>query len=133
MAQGMTSAGRRQPAGVAMLALAILAVAGVALVVVPRVRDATLGANEIHDAMLLPERIELCGRSWHRGPADRTFGIVDLREQTHVAPVLVETGPLAPCPKGPCIDVAQDAPCDTVVWVRVGSDAYLAYELAGGP
>jgi hypothetical protein len=117
---------------VMIIAAATLVVAGV-VVVWPRVREATLPANAIHDAALLPASIQLCNRSWQRDALGRTFGIVALREQTHAVPVLVETGPAAPCPKGPCTDVAQDEACATVVWVRVGSDAYMGYALKGGP
>lgn len=46
---------------------------------------------------------------------------------------MVDPGLFAPCPAGPCTTVAQNGPCDTVIYVRVGADAYLDYALQGGP
>jgi hypothetical protein len=38
-----------------------------------------------------------------------------------------------PCPPGVCTTVAESTQCHTVVYVRVGEDAYIDYELSGGP
>ena len=55
------------------------------------------------------------------------------RARDGVEPMVVDPGPFAPCPVGPCTTVAQDDPCYTVIYVRVGEDAYLDYSLQGGP
>jgi hypothetical protein len=49
---------------------------------------------------------------------------------TLVAPIL--GGFLSPCPSNACSDPSR-GPCDTVVYVRIGEDAYVGYALSGGP
>ena len=86
------------------------------------------GARDIHDAASLPGSIHACGRTFRRstGPASSHEAV---RARTGAEPVLVDTVPFAPCPAGWCVGEA----CRTVVYVRVGEDALLAYELRGGP
>ena len=45
----------------------------------------------------------------------------------------MDPGLFPSCPAGPCTPVAQDDPCNVVIYVRVGEDAYLDYALQGGP
>ena len=92
-----------------------------------------LGATDIHDVVSLPDRINVCGRSWSKDALGRTFTHAQVQAQFGSAPSLVHPLPLPPCPVGPCTRAAQNGPCDTVVFVRVGDDAYLAYALQGGP
>jgi hypothetical protein len=61
------------------------------------------------------------------------LSLAEIRTRGGVEPVVVDPGPFAPCPVGPCTAVAQDDPCHTVIYVRVGEDAYLDYALQGGP
>jgi hypothetical protein len=92
-----------------------------------------LGATDIHDAATLPERISICGRDWERDSLDRRSGRSELLALYGVEPTPVDPLPFAPCPEGPCAVGLRSPPCDTVVFVRVGEDAYLGYELVGGP
>jgi len=101
--------------------------------VVPRIGNALAGASGIHDVDGLPEHIQLCGRSWQKDVLVRTFTVAAIKERFAVDPVVVDPGPFAACPSGPCTDVAQPGACHTVIWVRVGQDAYIDYELQGGP
>lgn len=86
----------------------------------------------IHAAGSLPDRISLCGRTWTKSTLGRQFSLAGARAWSGVEPVVVATGPFAPCPAGACTTTAGGA-CDTVVFVRVGKDAYIAYALSGGP
>jgi len=92
-----------------------------------------LGATDIHDATTLPERLSICGRDWTRDSLDRRSSRSELLALYGVEPTLVDPLPFAPCPEGPCAVGLRSPPCDTVVFVRVGEDAYLGYELVGGP
>ena len=85
----------------------------------------------IHEAGALPEQLELCGRTWERDALDRRWSAAEIRDVLAVEPAIVER--LDACPAGACTDVAQSSACHTVIFVRVGSDAYLDYSLQGGP
>ena len=128
----MGSRARPRTILVAIVVVVIVA-AATWLVVVPRVRNALAGADGIHDVGTLPGRIQLCGRSWRKDELARTFTAAHIREEIGVEPVVVDPGPFASCPPGPCTDVAQAEPCHTVIWVRVGQDGYMDYSLQGGP
>ena len=92
-----------------------------------------LGATDIHDISTLPDKIGVCGRHYHRGdPPQKTSGAEIRAEFGELLP-LVDPLPFPPCPAGPCTNVAQEGPCDTVVEVRVGEDDYVMYDLMGGP
>lgn len=116
-------------AAVAVVALVMIgSVVALSVVLVPGRDPAT-----IHDIGTLPERISVCGRTWHRevNPHQVTLPEANAMKAGGDA-VVVATGPGAPCPPGPCTNVAAGA-CDTVVWVRVAENGYVAYELSGGP
>jgi hypothetical protein len=100
------------------------------IVIVPRIGNVSAG---VHDAAALPEQINICGRSWSKDVLDRKLSLAEIRARDGIEPVVVDPGPLAPCPVGPCTTVAQNGPCHTVIYVRVGEDAYLDYALQGGP
>jgi hypothetical protein len=117
----------------AAVVIAAMAVTVAGLVVVPRIGATLAGASAIHAVDELPQDIELCGRQWAKDVLVRTFTKAGIREQSGVDPVVVDPGPFAACPPGPCTDVAQPGPCHTVIWVRVGQDAYIDYSLQGGP
>lgn len=106
----------------------VAAVLVLVLIVLPG-RD----SNTIRDASTLPSRIQVCGRTWTRDSTGRQFTLDQARAfKSAGEPSIVATGPFAPCPAGPCTDVAGGA-CDTVVFVRVGQDVYVDYSLSGGP
>lgn len=91
------------------------------------------GADEIHDLSTLPNHISVCGRTWVKDSLGRQSSSDEIRTQTGVEPAVVGTGIFAACPPGVCTAAAASDPCHTVVYVRVGEDAYLGYELSGGP
>lgn len=118
------------------LLLAVLAAAGIVVAGLVG-RDALFGPGPtaIHDSSRLPPRIHVCGRDYDGGNAPIA------RSAWHPeAPfVLVDPAPLAPCapvvddPAGICSSGQVICATWTVVFVRVGPDAYLEYELVGGP
>jgi len=120
---------RRQMVVLAWIVAAVLAW----MVLVPRIGNGFAGAAGTHDAAALPDHIAICGRGWTKDGLDRRLSLAEIRTRDGVAPVVVDPGLFAPCPLGPCTAVAHDDPCDTVIYVRVGEDAYLDYELQGGP
>jgi hypothetical protein len=87
----------------------------------------------IYDGSTLPGRLHVCGRTWSKGEAQTLEAITADYSPgpTLVAPIL--GGLLSPCPGTACTNVALNTPCDTVIFVRIGEDAYVAYSLAGGP
>ena len=90
-------------------------------------------ATGIDAAAMLPAHISICGRDWSKDALERKSSLAEIRARDGVEPVVVDVRPFGPCPPGPCTAVAQDGPCDTVIYVRVSEDAYLDYSLQGGP
>jgi hypothetical protein len=89
--------------------------------------------NTIHAPGSLPDHIVVCDRGWNRDELGRQVTYKQAQATKPSGdPSVVATGPFAPCPRPPCTETA-DGPCDTVVFVRVGLDAYIDYALAGGP
>jgi hypothetical protein len=86
----------------------------------------------IHDATSLPGSISVCGREWHRDELERQFIATQLDERYEAVPTFVDVGFLPGCPSGACTTTAAGS-CSTVIWVRVGADAYIGYLLQGGP
>jgi hypothetical protein len=125
---------RRRSALVAPVAVAFLVVVGLAIgpdIIHRQVLG--LGATDVHDAATLPEQISICGRDWTRDSLDRRSSRSELLALYGVEPTLVDPLPFAPCPEGSCAAGLRSPPCDTVVFVSIGEDAYLSYELVGGP
>jgi hypothetical protein len=93
-----------------------------------------IGVDAIHNPSRLPDRISTCGREY------RDTGTIVTRSAADAGGpvVLIDPAPFAGCPPptadgiGPCNASAGPA-CATVVYVRIGVDAYRAYELLGGP
>ena len=79
-----------------------------------------------------PQRIHLCGRTYDAsvGPL---WTVDQLRAGNGADPLIVDPWLHLPCVPGACTDIASDGPCQTVVFVRSGRDALVAYELQGGP
>ena len=104
------------------------------IAILPRLANAIAGSDR-HPRRrgMLPEHIKVCGRSWSKDALRRELSAAELRARDGVEPVVVDPGLFAACPPGPCTTVAQDVPCNTVIYVRVGEDAYLDYSLQGGP
>jgi hypothetical protein len=109
----------------------VIAVATFAAILVPLIVIAAIvlqgpGVMSIHDTAKLPDRVHVCGRNFQKAEPARTLG--EIRSEG-IDPVVVDTGPLAGCPANACVTIG----CTTVVYVRVGDDAYVSYVLLGGP
>lgn len=127
----MSRAIRRGRLMVALAVGALLVLALTLIAIAPRVGNALAGATGIHDVRTLPDHIDVCGRRWSKGLFIRELSLSEIRARGS-EPVVVDPGPFAPCPVGPC-SAKAGAPCHTVVYVRVGADAYIGYSLIGGP
>jgi hypothetical protein len=106
------------------------------LLVVPRLMPGPAG---IHGLPQLSSTITVCDRRYHGDGRVRSLGDI---AADGVSPVLVDPGLLGlfpSCPGSnpdgnrPCTRDPSAGPCATVVYVRVGADAYATYELSGGP
>lgn len=95
------------------------------------------GAREtspgVWDRASLPDRLQVCGRSYRHDALDRVRTAAEVEDWQGFPPTVVQPLQVQPCVPGPCTNVAEPTPCDTVVWVRVGPDAYVDYALQGGP
>ena len=116
--------------------IVVAAIAVALLVVVPRLPFLSSG---IHAPWTLPRQISVCDRTYRGGTTVQNG--TELRAD-QVPVVLVDPGPFGfftACPgpdaqgNRPCTREAQDGPCATVIYVRVGDDTFAAYELSGGP
>ena len=87
----------------------------------------------IHAAASLPDTLTVCGRQWRKDPTMRQFSFTQIQSQSSGDPVVVDPGASIPCPTGACSQDAGNTPCATVIYVRAGADAYIGYELQGGP
>lgn len=117
-----------------MVFIAVLAIA-VPLVVllrsftyVPILND---GGPNVHIAAELPVRIRVCGRTYGKsiGPQRTLAEVTDMTS----APVFVNPWIFAACPRGGYFEYNGFMVHTTVMFVRVGEDAYVTYSLAGGP
>jgi hypothetical protein len=128
LAEGLMVSSRRRVIGIGGIVFCIVAGA-LAVQTVRAGRD----PNTIHAVGSLPHRISVCSRDWTEDALNRQVTFEQARTMKSGGdPVVVATGPFAPCPPGPCT-ATTGGPCDTVVWVRTGGDAYIGYELSGGP
>ena len=82
----------------------------------------------------LPRTIQACGNTWDRGSTivartrDEAFTLDD-RD-----PIIVEPSTAVDCPAGACgAGASADKGCATVIYVKTGADAFVPYELLGGP
>ena len=92
-----------------------------------------LGATDIHELATLRQDVRVCGRSY-RIDERRTVRTHDeILAWSGVEPTVVDPDPFGPCPAGACTTISDSVPCATVVFVRVGEDAYVDYSLQGGP
>jgi hypothetical protein len=91
------------------------------------------GGADIHSAADLPEHIHVCGRTYghHQGTGtERSLAeVMSMLDQ----PAFVNPWWFAACPRGGQLEYNGNHVNTTVMFVRVGEDAYLTYELAGGP
>ncbi|MBI3751607.1 MAG: hypothetical protein HY263_08150 [Chloroflexi bacterium] len=91
------------------------------------------GATDVHELASLRQTVGVCGRDY-RIDERRTVRTHDeIVAWSGLEPTLVDPDPFPPCPAGVCTTASDSVPCATVVFVRVGSDAYVGYALQGGP
>lgn len=91
------------------------------------------GQPAIQDAASLPDSLWTCGRAWSKDHLARTITFAQATAQAGGAdPAVADPGTLTACPANACSALAG-SPCDTVIFVRIGDDAYIAYALQGGP
>jgi hypothetical protein len=134
----MPSPHRRAPTRFSWPGIALLGAAGVVAATVtfgvflPAI--GALGEAAARDPANLPARITVCGRDWNKDALDRTFTRDEVLARTDAEPIVVSTGLFPGCPpevRAPLVGTS-DAMA-TVVYAQVGPDAFVAYELAGGP
>lgn len=109
------------------------------LTIVSVARARIAGAAGIHDPLLVAPRLTICDRHYNSGGLIRSRAEIDAGG----GPLLLVDpglfGFFAPCPgpddhgNRPCTPDALPTPCATVVYVRLGEDAYAPYALSGGP
>ena len=125
---------RRRALGVAAVVLVLAGVAGLLVlrsyVYVPFLGDDTMA---IHDSASLPQSLHVCGRTWHKDSRDRQQTGAELVALTDGPPQLVDPRQFAPCPAGACGASAGGGACATVIFARVGENAFVDYALSGGP
>jgi hypothetical protein len=125
---------RRTAVGAGALLVGLGLVAALLLVrsfvYIPFLGDDT---SVIHDPASLPESLHLlCGRTWHKDSLGRQQSAEVLTALYQLPPIVVDPRQFAPCPAGAC-GATAGGPCATVIFARVGEDAYLGYSLSGGP
>lgn len=115
------------------LATALVLIAGVlvlrSFVFIPFIGD---DMSVIHDDTTLPDRLHVCGRTWEKDALNREHSEEDLVALYGTEPVLVNPTQFAACPDGACTS-AGAGPCATVIFARVGRNAFVDYSLIGGP
>jgi hypothetical protein len=90
-----------------------------------------LGEAAARDPANLPDRIAVCGRDWEKDALSRTFTKDEVVTRTEAEPIVVSTGPSPSCP--PEVGAGDEDAMATSVYVKVGDDAFVAYDLVGGP
>jgi len=124
---------RRTAVGAGALLVGLGLVAALLLVrsyvYIPFLGDDT---SVIHDPASLPETLHVCGRTWHKEDPSRQRTEEELTSLYQSPPVVVDPRQFAECPSGACT-ATVGGPCATVIFARVGEDAYLGYSLSGGP
>ncbi len=120
---------QRMPPLVVGLALVVGLLVLRSYVYVPLLGDDTA---VIHDAGSLPGSLHICGRTWHKDSLGRQQTGEALTALYQLPPIVVDPRQFAPCPAGAC-GASPGSACATVIFARVGADAYLGYSLSGGP
>ena len=84
----------------------------------------------------LPASIGLCGRDWHLDDVQAPVTLAQAASNVGAKPIVLFDLARPSCPLGACTaaDLRVRLPlagrCQTIVWVRVGLDAYVSYGLA---
>ena len=87
----------------------------------------------INDLARLPERISICGWDWKHDTTISPMTLADVGVRVGAKPVVVDLSS-GLCPAGACTiaDIragGSAAPCQRVVWARVGLDSYVEYAM----
>jgi hypothetical protein len=120
-----------------LLGIALVATAGLVAVVVtfgiflPAFGEVSRMATR--DPATLPGTITVCDRDWQRDSLARTFTAGEIYERTEADPIVVSVGLFPACPPEVAAPAGDQAGMPTSVWVEVGDDAYVGYDLVGGP
>ena len=128
--------GRDGARRLALAALALVVATFLLLVAVPwtwhhyLTRD---GAHDIHDLASLPGSLHPCARTYAGSRRTDPRTLDQVRTFLGEEPLLVDPLPLTSCLTGLSAPCAAGSCTPTVVWVRVGEDAYVSYSLRGGP
>jgi hypothetical protein len=128
---------RRPPIRFSWIGVAVLGAAGVIAFVVttgaflPALAE--IGRAAARDPANLPDSITVCGRDWSKDPLSRALTRDEVFARTEAEPIVVSTGLLAACPPEVGADGTGAEGMATVVYVRAGDDAFVPYELVGGP
>lgn len=119
--------------GIALIGVLVIAIPSVVLLrsctYVPILND---GGPEVHVAAELPERIHVCGRTYGYHWTPTQHSLAEIRAMTN-EPVFVNPWFFAACPRGGYFEYKGNQVNTTVMFVRVGEDAYVTYSLSGGP
>jgi hypothetical protein len=116
---------RKRPLFALVGVAALIATAGIAWQILG------IGAQYLHDAGSLPSHLSACGRTWTR--ASTIDGQTMAKDNQGHGGILIDPGLYTACPAGLCTSASHTDRCDTVAYVRVADDAYVSYELSGGP
>jgi hypothetical protein len=92
-----------------------------------------VGRMATRDPATLPGTITVCDRDWQRDPLARTFTADEIYERTEADPIVVSAGPFPACPPEVAAPAGDQEGTAAPVWVKVGDDAYVRYDPAGGP
>ena len=90
------------------------------------------GVHDIHELATLPGSLHPCARTYGESHADPR-PLAAVRTWLGEEPLLVDPLPLSACLTGLSAPCLAGSCTPTVVWVRVGEDAYVSYSLRGGP
>jgi hypothetical protein len=128
---------RRPPTRFNWIGVAVLGAAGVVAFVVttgaflPALAE--IGRAAARDPANLPDSITVCGRDWRKDPLDRAQTREEVFARSEAEPIVVSAGLLPACPQEVGADGADAEGMAPVVYVLVGDDAFVPYELIGGP
>lgn len=121
---------RRGVAVVVVLAIAVpLVVLLRSFTYVPFLND---GGPDVHVAAELPDRTRVCGRTYGHHGIGAHHTLAQVKEMTD-HPAFVNPWIFAACPRYGYFEEDGERIVTTVMFVRVGEDAYDTYALSGGP
>jgi hypothetical protein len=88
------------------------------------------GGPNIHNVADLPDRIRVCGRIYGHGIGPQ-LTLAQVNDRTD--PAFLNPWIFAACPRNGYSEEGGERIVTTVMFVRVGEDAFVTYSLSGGP